>query len=443
LVLFFSESAESAESAKLLFMNNHRYILEPYNGLNSRYHCPSCNQRNKTFVRYIDTDSGEYLPPEVGRCNSEVFCGYHYTPKQYFQDNNSTIDKIQPSVNHGSKTNKPKLKPVSYIPPETLKASLKNYESNNFIKYLTALFGKEITEELISSYFIGSSKHWSGSVVFWQIDYSGKVRTGKIMLYNPTTGKRVKEPYNHITWVHKLIEQSDFDLKQCFFGEHLLTDKSKPVAIVESEKTALIASVYLPQFIWLAVGSLTNLNADKCQVLKGRNITLFPDLNGFDKWSDKAFELSLLAKFMVSDLLEDNATDSEKKQGLDLADYLIRFNHNKFSLLEPDPIEMKPERKIQPLLVINPIKSPGSDIFFDFPETPQPVNWVPLINELEMYFSGISLPTHPVKLNHYTTIIDVSRFLQSHLEIVKFNNGKPTFLPYLLRLQLLKQILSD
>lgn len=75
----------------------------------------------------------------------------------------------------------------------------------------------------------------------------------------------------------------DFELKQCLFGEHLLRDKAKPIAIVESEKTAIIASVYLPQFIWLAVGSLTNLNAEKCSVLKGRTVTLFPDLNGFEK----------------------------------------------------------------------------------------------------------------------------------------------------------------
>ena len=68
-------------------MNEHRYILEPYNGMKTRYRCPSCNHREKTVSLYIDTETGEYLSPSVGRCNRESNCGYHYTPKQYFQDN--------------------------------------------------------------------------------------------------------------------------------------------------------------------------------------------------------------------------------------------------------------------------------------------------------------------------------------------------------------------
>jgi hypothetical protein len=151
------------------------------------------------------------------------------------------------------------------------------------------------------------------------------------MLYSPTTGKRTKQPYDHIYWAHKALKQPEFELKQCLFGEHLLADTTKPVAIVESEKTAIISSVYLPQFIWVAVGSLTNLNADKCAILKGRNIILYPDLNGFEKWNSKAKELSNFATFEISNYLETIATEAERKQGLDIADYLIRFDYKTFA----------------------------------------------------------------------------------------------------------------
>ena len=74
-------------------MSEFRYILEKFNGMKTRYECPSCNDKNKTFVRYIDTNTNEYLHPSVGRCNRESSCSYHYTPKQYFTDNNIEFDK--------------------------------------------------------------------------------------------------------------------------------------------------------------------------------------------------------------------------------------------------------------------------------------------------------------------------------------------------------------
>jgi rubredoxin len=315
-------------------MIEYKYILEPYKGIITRYRCPNCGT-NKAFSQYIDLDTGEHISPNVGRCNRESSCGYHYTPKQYFQDNNISFDILQPE------TFKPRLttaaqKSFSFIPVEVFKASLKSsaFEMNHFINFLINLFGVEVASQLVSQYFIASSKHWNGSSIFWQIDVQGKVRTGKIMLYSPTTGKRIKEPFNHINWVHSTLKQPEFELRQCLFGEHLLIDKTKPVAIVESEKTAVIASVYLPKFIWTAVGSLTNLNAEKCRILKGRTVVLFPDLNGYEKWSNKAKQLSHLAKFSISDLLEFKANDVERKQGFDLADFLLRFDYKDFIVPE-------------------------------------------------------------------------------------------------------------
>lgn len=85
-------------------------------------------------------------------------------------------------------------------------------------------------------YRIGTSNHWPNATIFWQIDQQQKVHTGKIMLYDYHTGHRVKDPFNHIAWVHKSENTKNFHLKQCLFGLHLLRPDTKIVAIVEAEK---------------------------------------------------------------------------------------------------------------------------------------------------------------------------------------------------------------
>jgi hypothetical protein len=301
-------------------MKQYQYILEKRSKKNT---CPNC--RKTKFVRYIDTETDEYLPEQYGRCDREQSCGYFRDPYKdgYFKNN---VDKNW----------KPPLpsppKPTSLIPVEILKQSRIGYEHNNFVKWLETLFEPEIVEELIIRYHIGTSKKWRGSAVFWQIDINGNIRAGKIMQYNNTTGKRIKEPVNLISWVHSTIKLPDFNLKQCFFGEHLINGNNKPIAIVESEKTAIISSVYFPDFIWLATGGKYGCkwyDKETLKVLSGRNVYLFPDLMAYDDWSKKAKELQINIK--VSDLLERHASDADKIEGRDLADYLIKFDYRKFT----------------------------------------------------------------------------------------------------------------
>ncbi len=199
--------------------------------------------------------------------------------------------------------------------------------------FLSKLFGEYVALQLAERYKIGTSKHWFGSTIFWQIDVNDKLRTGKIMLYNGTDGHRVKKPFNHIHWVHSLIGNTNFNLKQCFFGEHLLnSDPYKTVAIVESEKTAIIASFFYPKYIWLAAGSLEGLSREKYNVLKDRNVKLYPDVNGYDKWKQKAREMRARlpnARISVDDTLERTATEEERRQGIDIADRWIDQLTNK------------------------------------------------------------------------------------------------------------------
>ena len=313
-------------------MPNYKYILQPYKGTKTRYTCPSCLGK-KTFTRYINNETSEELADNVGRCDRLSNCGYHYSPNQYLKDN-ADLTKPDISLSRARTVPKTQSKEVSYIPSEIFNASLVAYNENRFIHYLHNLFGRDIALQLAYTYHIGSSKHWQGATVFWQMDTQGRIRTGKVMLYSPETGKRVKEPYNCINWVHALKDRTknlifpDYHLKQCFFGEHLLTQyPSKPVALVESEKTAIIASMYLPQFLWLATGGKEGMNEEKCKALRNRKVVLFPDLKCYEKWNDIK---KMLVQVSISDFLENNATDEEKAQGLDIADYLLRFDYRAF-----------------------------------------------------------------------------------------------------------------
>jgi hypothetical protein len=238
--------------------------------------------------------------------------------------------------------------PMSIFPKEKMLATLKGYDRNHFAQFLKDRFGAAIASDLIGRYFVGTSKHFSGANVFWQVDALGRVRGGKIMVYHADTGKRDREKLpngrDKTTWTHTAAKMEGFVLSQCFFGEHLLAKRpNAPVCVVESEKTAILASAYLPQNIWLASGGKDGLGLNKCAVLKGRSVTLWPDASlpdkdgktAFQLWSDKAAELQKAGySFSVSNLIERLATSDERAAGFDLADYLLRFDPAAFQSVE-------------------------------------------------------------------------------------------------------------
>jgi hypothetical protein len=301
-------------------------MLEPYKGIASRHTCPACEQK-RCFSRYIDSENKISFPNHVGRCDREEKCGYHFTPKQYFEENPERREELTTHQSSLPQYRQPlKEKETSYMNNSLVESSLSHYKQNKFFQYLITQFGEEDSLFLMTKYRVGSAKHWEGATVFWQTDINGRVRTGKVMLYDPEIGKRVKYPYNHITWAHSLLKQEDFNLKQCFFGEHLLRNQeSQPVAIVESEKTALIAAFYMPQFQWIATGGKNGcFNDESLQVLQNRKVILFPDLGAWDDWVVKSDKLkNRNIEVEVFDFLEKRATPEQRKEGYDIADFLL------------------------------------------------------------------------------------------------------------------------
>ena len=92
----------------------------------------------------------------------------------------------------------------------------------------------------------------------------------------------------------------------------------KPVAIVESEKTALVAALFIPDFVWLATGGMHGcFNSEAMQVLKEREVILFPDLKATDEWRQRLSMLETICRRVTcSDLLEKMATDEQRSRCL-------------------------------------------------------------------------------------------------------------------------------
>lgn len=317
-------------------MSEYRFHLQKYRP-GSKIVCPGCG-RKACFTRYVDGEGQISFPDNVGKCDHINSCGYHYTPKEYFHDNPAVKEALTEQDGYDNVTStviKPTLVPlpkpqpkISCLPYAWMEQSMQRFDINPLYRYLVTVAGKEKTDRLFSLYKVGTSKMWHGATVFWQIDVQGNVRAGKIMGYDAKTGHRIKQPFNQVSWVHSVRKMPDFHMKQCLFGEHLLADASfsaRTVAIVESEKTALIAALFIPNLVWLATGGMHGcFNSEAMQVLGGCDVVLFPDLKATDEWRCKAKMLQSICKSVTcSGLLEKMATDGQREAGLDIADFLL------------------------------------------------------------------------------------------------------------------------
>jgi hypothetical protein len=321
-----------------------------------------CNK--KKFVRYIDTDGGNYLPEKYGRCDREIKCTYHLNPykdgfvKKILEQENGKFTRNQKKqLIKCQPQPKIEIKQTAYIPYEILKATRKGYEQNIFLQNLLhnvpfTFDAKEI-EQVISLYQLGTvcKGYRSGAITFPFIDIKGNVRAIQAKQFDKT---------NHTIstdFIHSILERQFTNENKplpdwlngyllndkkvsCLFGEHLLIKyQTNPIALVEAPKTAIIATLYfgLPcnpkDLLWLAVYNLSSLAVEKCKVLAGRKVFLFPDLNGYDNWKNKVNEIETNipnTTFKVSDLLQNFASNEDKNKGLDIADFLILMDWKDF-----------------------------------------------------------------------------------------------------------------
>jgi hypothetical protein len=528
-------------------MNDYRYIFQK-KGI--KINCPQCGK--KTFVRYIDSVTGECCPEQYGRCDRKIKCGYDNRPKAepkpakaYFVPFDSCENYSDKSylifqagkrfyipkkmiceilgkgcfvlewylINTDKKpfynfdiektfevafiptlpaTAKPEPQPQTPIPFEVLAGTLDDYDKNVFIQNLLQRVAYPFEpcdiEAVIAQYYLGTVASWGGAIALPYIDIENNIRAIQVKQFDEAN-HTTKTSFLHSILKYQYSQRGDrlpnwlpaYELNEtkvsCLFGEHLLTKYPlNPVALVEAPKSAIYGTLYfgLPnvpdRFLWLAVYNLSSLNVAKCKALQGRYVVLFPDLStdgkAFDLWSSKLNELNTIkgARFTISDLLESKASEAERANGCDIADYLICQDwrlfrdsvksekseaENKHIFCPPQNIVEPIKPEIEPAREKSEKRESETKHFFCAPSLskhdyrPQPKqNWTFEISELETYFAAVELPSQPVRLNQCSIITNVPQFIESHLSTLKANNGRSVYLPYLIRLQTLKQILS-
>jgi hypothetical protein len=294
-----------------------------------KYHCFGCGAHGDV-INYIMEVNGIDFKEAV-----TLMVQYYNIDTSDCGANSDTDFKTAPKVS----------KPIyTVVATTTVRKTFCQYEANHFITFLNTYFNDyQLVNDLIQRYYIGTARN--GKTIFWLVDGNGSVRTGQIILYDKNTGKRSRtEP---IQWTHSSIP--NFVMEQCFFGLHLLATepKTKPIAIVESPKTAVLMSALMSDFIWLASCGKNGLSDSKMEALAGRTIVLYPDLGRFDVkrdgqtvsitafqlWSEQAQRFNQQGfKVSVSDTLEQYVKSLPESlaidyvsKGYDLADYAIAF----------------------------------------------------------------------------------------------------------------------
>ena len=173
-------------------------------------------------------------------------------------------------------------------------------------------------------YQLGKTR--SGKPLFWMINERQEPLDAHIASGGwISTALKARQPLLH-AWcpVH------------CLFGQHLLTSgNSIPIAIVESEASAVVLSELFPDVLWMAYATVEHLDVALFAPLKGRTVTLYPN-------TDPSFSTYLFFHDLadgirerydihinVASILEDHATEEQKSRCIDLLDFLREGCHHR------------------------------------------------------------------------------------------------------------------
>lgn len=307
---------------------DYKYALESGS---RKHHCPACTK--KTFVRYVYTGTKDYVGEDFGRCDRENNCGYHRFPES---------DLDSPPTPLTKKTLPP---PTVLFPlPEYLE-KIRNARAENFADYLEREL--RIPESHLKTWGVGGSpdsyrtkftafilatREQAVNVKFVRYTPEGKRdksegTTGAPNFIPHYLGKAYLRSQKIETDNARLEDWQDYyKFNRCFYGEHLW-DPEKDTCLVESEKTAVIAAFFFPDYNWLATGGSNGMTFQQFELFYGYTGRIWNivdnDTAGFKKsktinWLDRLASM----REDKGEILSVNLCEG-KPAGWDLADRII------------------------------------------------------------------------------------------------------------------------
>lgn len=320
--------------------------------------CPQCGQ--KSLSPYIDRYKGTPVDDKTcGKCSHEHKCGYHQPPREWFAEHRPQYTERLPKeefkamcmqrrreeeeakrlyLQREAERKARMLDPFrmeqhpdaqAYIDRMGELCEQSQSTDNDLARWLCTQFDKDKVDEVLRFYRTGSTR--DGWIVYWQIDIRERVHAGKLMPYG-SDGHRIKS--KNANWAHAKdgIEQL---AEQCLFGEHRLMGWEDTIALVESEKTALIMAIKFPNILWLATGGKQNFKHEVLWPLCGHNVFVLPDADAIDEWAEKIEVLNRENplpgeedkgygyRLIIPDVYRDMCTTEAIAKKMDIADMML------------------------------------------------------------------------------------------------------------------------
>jgi hypothetical protein len=265
--------------------------------------CISCGSEGR-YRFFEDSETGQRLPAEYGRCDRINACGYFKAPPINYttsSDTNVTVDLA------------------------VVRKSLTHYRRNAFFEFLCTTFNEPIAYAQVLLYEVGSANE--NRTVFWYKDEWGYYRNAKVYSYL-SDGKRDKS----------YIPRYQFTKKQGYsipiYGSHIIPMAQgtgiRKIAVVESEKTAVIASAVYKDAIWLASGGSHMLTDERCKrlaklskMLHNAPVHLFADADEAGRKGFQAAQKRLIS--LMTPVLYHDAYPN-RNDGWDIADDILSNN---------------------------------------------------------------------------------------------------------------------